>query len=838
MFIISVLFVNLLDASYFRTIRIASFPTSDSAQESLIELNNFKQEHKNLVELQKEWNFEFKVKKVGDYYITLVEPFSNKRVLQEVVDTLRTEYKDIYVKKEFFQEDKAEIEEEIVVSEVIEENTTIVVIPEVKTNITVDSSKNVDDSTINIWLILFVITALLLLVVLRFLFIAKRENETYVNNNIINDEKFSQLNLEMKTKEKFLFHTSHELRTPMTAIIGLTHLVLESDLSPEQKDYVQRIESSSKNLVNIINDVLDISKIQAGELKIEQAEFNINEILEYVISIISIQAKNNNIHVYMNIDNDVPSRIVGDSLRLGQILINLLGNAVKFTKDGEISLNVKKLSNFGDNVSLEFVVSDTGIGMTSSQVDTIFQSYSQANDSTSRKYGGTGLGLTISKTLVEIMNGSIRVDSKKDVGTSFTFNIKFKLKDADNKRQYRLPSLSMMNKKILVIDPSNKNVISLIQGLGYFNYKTHSIPSFEEVVLEDDITFDIIIIEQSKLTQVCIENIKKMQEKNKFKIVVLSDLYSSINDKKLDDLKIDAYLKIPFTKQAILKMIIELYAPTKHENNSKKKHPKDKLKNITTKKVLVAEDNELNHKVIKGLLAQTAIELTFVLDGQEVLDLIQKGIKFDLILMDINMPKIGGYEASKEIRKNSEYNNLPILALTADVMDESIEEALSSGMQGHISKPIIIDIFYKKIFDALNDKKIEITTKEDSKTVYTKEEDDEFEELSTSTGLSRCDNDRDSYKLSLKEFKRMYLNSPSNIKELCQNEDFKNARKKAMLIKDTALNIGAYNLCEHAATMEYEFEKGSRSSWNRLIDLYSASLDKLLKDIDKYLDRI
>jgi len=560
-----------------------------------------------------------------------------------------------------------------------------------------------NNSAADIWFILFIIIFFLFLGVLRLLFIAKKENKIHLDNNIKNNEILSQLNTEMQIKEEFLCHTSHELRTPMTSIIGLTKLVLDGDLSSIQKDYIQKIETSSNNLLNIVNDILDISKIQAGELKIEQREFNINDILDYVISIISMQAKNNNIKILMNVDTDVPSRIVGDSLRLGQVLINMLANSVKFTKDGEVSLNVKKLSSSGDSISLKFIVSDTGIGMTQTQVNTIFKSYTQANESTSRKFGGTGLGLAISKKLIEMMGGSIKVESKKDVGTSFIFDIEFLLRDPQNKRQYRLPSANLLNKNILIVDSSNKNLISLMQGLGYFNYKTQSIPSFEEGTLENDKIFDIIIIEQSKLTKSAIEIVKNIKIKNETKIVVLSELYSVINNDILNDLNIDAYLKTPFTQQNLLNLVGELYAPTKHNTRIIKKHPKDKLMQMSGKKILVAEDNELNHKLIKGLLDKTGIELTFVLDGEEVLELIDKGIEFDLILMDINMPKMGGHEATREIRKNSKYNNLPILALTADAMDESIEEALSSGMQGHLSKPIIIDIFYKKIFDALNE---------------------------------------------------------------------------------------------------------------------------------------
>ena len=281
-------------------------------------------------------------------------------------------------------------------------------------------------------------------------------------------------------------------------------------------------------------------------------------------------------------------------------------------------------------------------------------------------------------------------------------------------------------------------------------------------------------------------------------------------------------------------MIIELYVTKNLTAKSQKINIKDKLKKFSNKKILVVEDNTLNHKVIAGLLSETGIDLTFAINGQEAVDLVLKGTKFDVVLMDINMPIMDGYDASREIRKHKQYNSLPILALTADVMEESISKALASGMQGHIAKPIIVDIFYKKILDSLAGKPIYIN----ESLIEKPKQSDEFEEISISIGLGRCDNDEKFYKSILKDFKVMYINSSIRLEELCREGKFKEARSMAMDIKDVALNIGAYNLCENAATMEYEFEKGERSKWQKLVGSYTTSLDKLFKDIDKYLKRI
>jgi len=855
--LLSIFITSIVNADYIRSIRMGSFPSQADAQSSLQIINAFVVEHENLQELLQERDFIFKVRSSGKYYVTVVEPFTNRKVLQEVLDTLRLEFKDIYVTKLKSLPYQAPHENKTLdVSTIIEKELPKVIQEDaLKVEVTPKSKESLQkvsisltdvvteekeqtpqlqDATINNYHLIITLLALVIAILVRYIVVYKRENESYVNKEMISTEQLEQTQMDNTIKDKLLSHVSHELRTPMTAIMGLTHLVLESDLTKIQKDYIQKIENSSQHLLNLINDILDVSKIKAGELTIEKVEFNINDILEYVLSVNATNAKRSGIALNMDVAQDVPSRIIGDSLRLGQVLINLIGNAIKFTEDGEVTLVVKNVSDFGDELKLEFSVSDTGIGMTQEQVGHIFSSYYQATDSTSRKFGGTGLGLSISKELVEMMGGEIKVHSQKDVGTTFTFTVNLQLKDAQNKRQYRLPSSSMLHKKILIVDASNKNVIPLIKALGYFNYVTNTLESFESIILEDVMKFDILIINQYNLTKVAKENIQRIQKISSIKIVVLSELYSNMDMKLVAGCKIDSYIQVPCTQQNVLNMIIELYVAKNLDSRSRKITLKDKLKTMANKKILVAEDNDVNQKVILGLLSQTGIELTFVDDGQEALDLIRKDIHFDLVLMDINMPNMNGYEASREIRKSKKYNSLPILALTGDVMDDAISKALNSGMQGHIAKPIIVDIFYKKIFDTLSSHEVNFS-KVMLEIPKKLESEDGFSELSIAVGLGRCHGDKEFYKSLLTDFKNMYMNSSKRFMELCENNKFKEARRISMDIKDVALNIGAYNLCESAATMEYEFEKGSRSNWREFVKFYDATLEKLFNEINRYL---
>ena len=872
-FLLLVVF-GTLNAEYIRSIRLGSFPTQIDAMDSLLKVEKFLQKNEDILSIMDAESFTLKSRKSGDYYITLLEPFTNRVSLQILLDKLRTVYPDIYVTKlkklpnqneevldvtdieeintissnnsveDIIKIEVSSIDDKIIseIQETFEEEVEEVQVPVRRekliqpTEVILKEVVKINDSSSNnyfIGLIAF-IELFIIIILARYILKYRNENETYINKEMIYSEKLDQVSIDVTTKDKLLSHVSHELRTPMTAIMGLTHLVLESELTKLQKDYILKIESSSEHLLNLINDILDVSKIKAGELKLEKAEFNINDILEYVFSVNAINAKRNSTVFSMDIGLDIPSRVIGDSLRLGQVLINLIGNSVKFTHDGEVSLEVKKISTIADTIKLEFSVIDTGIGMTEEQVNNIFDSYYQAEESTTRKFGGTGLGLAISKELVEMMGGEIKVSSKKDEGTTFTFSIVLKLKDSDNKRHYRLPSSSMLNKKILIVDSSNKNVISLIKSLGYFNYTTNAIPSFEESVIENQIKFDIVIINQYNLTKQAINAINAMKKSMNTKLVVLNEVYSGLNSDMFEDIGVDAFLQIPSTQQSVLNMIVDLYVAKNLDKRSRKTSMKDKLKLMSNKKVLVAEDNDVNQKVILGLLSQTGIELTFVDDGHEALDLIKKDIHFDLVLMDINMPKMNGYEVTQEIRKTSKYNSLPILALTGDVTDKAVSKALDSGMQGHISKPIIIDIFYKKIFDALSKKEISFTINEKTKE-YTEEKEDGFNELSISVGLARCDGDKEFYKSILKDFQSMYVNSTRSLDELCSHSKFKEARRMSMDIKDVALNIGAYNLCESAAAMEYEFEKGERSKWKELISYYDTVLNSLFLEINRYL---
>ena len=860
--------VTLLGAEYLRTIRIGTFPDEDSAKKALKKLEELAEKNSEIAALQKEWDFEFKERKSGNYYITLAEPFRDREVLQTVLDNLRIHYPDIYVTrlKSYSQPAIKQEKERLPDEEKINNNAAVTAGQQTQTlpikekpqeaakksmqnktsaaelprvsEVKKDTPKEELSTTY------LVMTALGLLLMVTFFALVmmqryKKRLEDKQLEVMMLQEKLDQSEQKLKNKDKIFSHTSHELRNPMGAIIGLAHLLLEESMPQKQKDYVKKIEGSAKYLLDIVNDILDISKMEAGALKIENREFNLNHVLRHVINIISVGARENGTKVELDIASNVPPYIVGDSLRLTQILVNLLSNAVKFTKNGIVILAIRKTTQNANTLTLEFSIKDNGIGMTPSQLKHIFNSYAQASESTAREYGGTGLGLSIVKYLVDIMKGDIHVESKKHHGTTFVLHLKFHTYKEKEKRFYRLPSKEYLNRRILIVDKSQSNIKKLTSAFSYFNYIVHTIPTFHETVLDANIRFDIVVVNKALIDEYVLNIVHTMKKEDKTKFILFSDSAYELDKKLLEKLDVDEHLSRPFTQEDVLELLKKICTVSKPSQEDKRKEqadsPKEKLKGLGKRNILVAEDNRLNHKVLQGILFGTGFEITFVEDGEEALAKLQdERVTYDLILLDINMPKLNGYETAMEARKIPKYKETPILALTADVMQDAINKCYEAGMQGHISKPIIINNFYEKLYRLLSNTTAIVL--KDEKKGSRKKASKALQEISTVTGLEQAHNDESLYKSLLQDFESMYLHSASELEDLIKRGEFKQAHNKALDIKETALHIGAYKLYESIAALQYEIEKAQQSSALEMLRFYRESLSTLLKEIKAYLN--
>jgi len=887
-----------VSAAQYRKIVVSSYLTQHDADKALAKLTDTLDQDREIAMLEKQEGFAFIARASGNYFIISAEPFKNREILQKVLDAVREFHPDAFVNRikpqdlrirkkqtiDVIQEgevltqepkvkeqlpEESKLEEIQTSHEVSEKKSQSLKIAEKKVStpkkitqelpqvpatvlLSDDASlaTNVNDSAKTLSYVLAG-TVLILIVAIFLLYLSRKEQKNIQDLYAIKQKELDACQSSMIQKEVFLAKISHELRTPMNAIIGLSHIVLQTDLSQLQSENVSKIKYSGELLLDIINDILDLSKMGAGELKIEKVPLNINDVLDHVSNMIAIDAKRKGLELIFDVDKNVPSRFIGDPLRLGQILINLLSNSVKFTKKGEIDLYIYKVSQDNHKVLLEFKVTDTGIGMNVSQISKLFKSFSQADDSTSRVYGGTGLGLSISKQLVEMMGGGIRVESQPGRGSSFIFNIELELEDPDNKRHYRLPSKSFMGKKALLIDTNTKSISALSKMLEYFHYSVQTMPIIEEAEnLLDTVAYDIIFIDEQKLSSYALERIRKLKEKKMIKIVLIESLYNQTENSIKRYQEIDRYLLKPFNQQSIFNIILELYGEKQSKKSAKDIVSKDDLRKLKNKHILVAEDNEINQRVLTGLLDGTGIEITIAENGKEVIETLHKNPKFDLILMDISMPIMDGYEASQAIREYHEYDAIPIVALTANSMEEEIEHAISCGMQGYIGKPLSIDTFYEKLLDILGkdsgqreafkishssfkpSEKIKESAPE--KAVQETPESTSGPLLHVSEGIERCGGDEELYKALLHDFSEMYSDSVNVLETIYEEKRFHDGKQFAHDIKGVSSNIGAMELSSYAAALEQAFLRENQSNYSLLIKNYQEGLKRVLSEIENF----
>ena len=532
------------------------------------------------------------------------------------------------------------------------------------------------------------------------------------------DEEKSKAQEATRAKSDFLANMSHEIRTPMNAVIGMAHLALKTELTPKQHDYLSKIQSSANSLLGIINDILDFSKIEAGKLDMEAVEFDLLETMDNVASVITVKAQEReNLEVLFYIDSQVPNFLVGDSLRLNQILVNLGNNAVKFTEQGEIVLSVRVNERSDDKVTLQFSVRDTGIGMTAEQQGKLFQAFSQADTSTTRKYGGTGLGLTISKRLVNMMGGEIWIESEPGHGTTFNFTSDFGLGKAAVKRHFE-PSADLRGLKVLVVDDNATSREILHDILVSFTFEVFLSASGEEALEEieranNDKPFELVIMDWKMPGMDGLEaskRIKSHQKLTKMPAIVLVTAYGREEVmRQADEIGLDGFLLKPVNSSVLFDTIMQALGKEVQDvaRAGRKKEKSDgELSAISGARVLLVEDNEINQQVALEILQGAGLTVTIANDGLEGFEAAKEN-PFDVILMDIQMPVMDGYTATRKIRElqlvahgseaigeetdlsaPGDQHPIPIIAMTAHAMSGDEQKSLEAGMNDHVTKPI------------------------------------------------------------------------------------------------------------------------------------------------------
>lgn len=832
--------VVLLEARAYMNIVAATGATQSEADLFAARLKHLLRDHPAFLAAQQEEGTYIIGRVSGNHYIATIEPIYDADRVMTLLFAVRDVFPDAYV---FTHRDASELGQ-TQLSEAASSAAVPVETAGAASQTAIEEKKT--------WTVELLAVLLLGLIGIALVWRASRQQHEIETIDKTLKHEQQELEAVLDHQEEMMLNVGHKIQRPAKEIFERSDKVLQTELTALQDEQLRSIRDNDSMLLDITNDMIDFLKLKSDKLVLRNEQFNLNNVLDEVAGIVSARARGSKVEFIYDIDRAVPPKFIGDPLRLGQILMNLTDNALKFTHEGEVRISIRPTAVQGAKMHVLFSISDTGVGIAQEKLETLFDPFvsdPQTND--------TGLGLFITKHLSVLMGGSVTVKSVPDRGSEFIISIPLEMADPNEKRFYRLPAKAYTGKRVLIIEQQPSAADALKKMLEYFKNEVlvrtvMAVGNAPEILQE----FDVIVVAENTFTDDIKDALYGVKALPECRVV----LAGSMLDEKhaIEDIKplIDARIMKPLTLQRVYDLIVDLYEDSIDDVDTENVTPRytkptavkdvkfdeipetpnvcrSSFNDFNGSSLLIVEDNLVNQKVLQSLLKESGIKIEIANDGVEALDAVENpDSHFDLILMDINMPVMDGYEATRHIRSVPDFANLPIVSLTGLGLPEEVAKMYSLGMDGHLIKPVKVGRLYTVFSRHLKHNGEHACMQEDRGSgnhfVNTRA-------LSAQDGLRRASDDEELYLEILGEFVKVYASADQTLALLLKTQEYTKAAKLCFDIKGVGANIGADELAQVCEKLYRALGSDDLSDITVKTDRFDRELHNTLTAIRHYV---